>query len=468
MKTKLITILQLVLLSVVLSSCNSDLEEEVFSDASPNNYFTSKGDVTSALNGMYDSWQVCCGGYEQDRSFILNTVSDEGAQASRWGALDALTYSPTNTNEFGGIWRTCYLSISAANFVTDNAEKIEALESGAYANAVLGEARFMRAHAYFDLVRIFGGVPLRTAVPQRADELDIPRNTEEEVYTQIIADLEFAAANLPPMAEEAGRPTSGAAKSYLAKVHLTRGDFPKALTLTQDVVGSGTYDLVTPFSAIFDVQNENNEEVIFDIQYVRVNLEGSRIPQLATGNNTQFAQNGNGGWGLQWAEEGLFEKYKTDDDRRNTTFTSLEPHPTNGLYYFGKWRDPSGVTADGHENNYITLRFADVVLMQAEAANEVNGPTEEAYTAFNKIRERALLPNLTEGLSKEQFRDSVLFERHLELALEQHRWFDLKRTGKLEEVMLSNAKPWDPKYLLFPIRQNELDASTVLEQNPGY
>ena len=472
MKTYIKIALRCTLVLFLVVGCDSDLEEEVFSQASPNAFFNSEGDVNTALNGMYDPIQTCCGGYSQQRSMVLNTVSDEGDMTwSNRGNYDELIFDATSNTDHVSMWNSNYLAINAANFVLDNADKIRALDGtddGSFANAALGEASFWRGIVYFDNVRLWGDVPLRTTVAQTAAELNVPRSPASEVYAQIIDDLEFAAANLPTEATEQGKPSSWSAKSYLAKVHLTMGNFESALAVARDVVNNGPYGLVTPFSAIFDVDNEGNEEVIFDIQYVRVNLEGSRMAWLATGNNTEFANFGRGGVGLQFVEEGMFEKYSEEDDRRAMTFASLEPHPDNGRYYYGKWRDPQGISVDGHENNFITLRFADVVLMLAEAANEVDGPSAEAYGAINSVRNRALLADLEPGLSQSAFRDAVIFERHLELALEQHRWFDLKRTGRLEEVLTATGRPWDPRYLLFPIGQNELDTSDALEQNPGY
>ncbi|NJC25700.1 RagB/SusD family nutrient uptake outer membrane protein [Neolewinella antarctica] len=452
-------------------SCSADLEEEVFSQASPTAYFNSRGDVRTALNGMYDPIQQCCGSYSQGRSFLLNTVIDEGTMlAGNWGNYEKLIYTATSNGEPNNIWASNYLSINAANFVLENEDKIRALDgpAGTFANSALGEAAFLRAVGHFDNVRMWGAVPLRTSVAKTTAELDIPRSTEAEVYAQVLADFTFAAANLPEAPTETGRPSSWSAKAYLAKVHLTLGDFPAAVSFAQDVIDNGPYELVTPFAAVFDVTNENNAEVIFDIQYARVNLEGSRMAQLSTGNNTAFTAFGRGGWGLQIAETQLFEKYLEVDDRRATTFSSLLPHPTNGFYYYGKWRDPQGVSIDGHENNFIVYRFADVLLIHAEALNEVNGPTPQAYAAINQVRTRAGLAGLEAGGSKEQFQDAVLYERHLELALEQHRWFDLKRTGQLKASLIAAGKPWDDRYLLFPIGQQELDISSQLVQNPGY
>lgn len=472
MKTNFNKLLIIIPVIALLAGCDSDLKEEAFSQASPNVFFNSKGDVDAALNGMYDPIQRCCGGYSQQRSMVLNTVSDEGDMTwSNRGNYDELLFDATSNSDHISMWNSNYSSINAANFVLDNAEKIEDLDDtsgGSFAKSALGEAAFWRGIVYFDNVRLWGPVPLRVTVAKSADELNIPRSPEAEVYQQIIEDLVFASENLPPTPRQIGRPSSWSAKSYLAKVHLTMGNFDLALNVARDVVNNGPYNLLTSFADIFDVNNENNAEVIFDIQYVRVNGEGSRMAWLATGNNTQFANSGRGGVGLQHVEAGFFEKFNVGDDRRATTFASLEPHPDNGLYYYGKWRDPQGVSVDGHENNFITLRFADIVLILAEAANEVNGPNAEAYEAINRVRNRALLPDLPIGLTKDEFRDAVIFERHLELALEQHRWFDLKRTGKLQGVLTSTGRPWNSRFLLFPIGPDELNFSDALEQNPGY
>lgn len=453
----------------VLSSCKK-LEEKAFSQNAPDNFFGSKSDVAAALVGMYRPLQVCCEGYQQSYSFALNIASDDGGSGRfEWGYLDELTYSPTETGDIYWLWATPYIVISSANFIIDNEAKIEAVDNTpdkSYTKESIGEAKFMRALNYFQLVQCFGGVPLRTTMTQRADETNLPRNTEEEVYAQIIDDFKYAEQYLPA-SNVAGKPTKWAASAFLAKVYLTKKDYPNALAQARAVVASGKYSLMPSFASVFDITNENNAEVIFDIQYIRQDGQGMRMQYLFTGPDTKLASGASGGWGLGTIENHVYEKFTPGDDRVTTTFS--DPTPGQSVYYTGKWRDPEATLPDGHENNFIVYRYADLLLILAEAANEVDGPGTEAYDAINQVRTRAHLAGATPGLSKDQFRDAVLEERLLELSFEQHRWFDLKRTGKLKDALIATNRPWDDKFLLFPIPQGEIDASNgLIEQNPGY
>lgn len=453
----------------VASSCKK-LAEKPFSQNSPDNFFGSKSDVEAALIGLYRPLQVCCEGYQQSYSFALNIASDDGGSGRfEWGYLDDLTYSPTNTGDIYPLWSTPYIIISSTNFIIDNEAKIDAVDNTpdkSYVKASIGEAKFMRALQYFQLVQCFGGVPLRTTMTKRADESNMPRNTEEEVYAQIIEDFKYAEQYLPA-ANAPGRPTKWAASAFLAKVYLTKKDYPNALAQARAVVASGKYSLQPTFSSVFDITNENNAEVIFDIQYIRQDGQGMRMQYLFTGPDTHLASGGSGGWGLGTIENHVYEEYTVGDDRLATTFS--DPTPGQPVYYTGKWRDPDATLPDGHENNYIVYRYSDLILILAEAANEVDGPASEAYDAINLVRDRAHVDDLTLGLTKDQFRDAVIEERLLELSFEQHRWYDLKRTGKLKDALIATGRPWDDKFLLFPIPQGEIDASNgSIEQNPGY
>lgn len=470
--SKIKYICTIVLGATLFAACNK-LDETAYSNITPENFFTTKNDVNAALVAMYRPLQNCCGGPEQGGLFVLNLVSDEGtSNNSLWSQYDNLTYTPGSASEVRDMWTACYQSISSANFVLDNEKKIKALDTDpAFANSKLGEAKFMRAVNYFQLVQMFGGVPLRTTMVNRADQVNIPRSSEDSVYDLIISDLQFAEQNLPPVADMAGKPTKWAASSYLAKVYLTRKDYNDALTKATDVYANGPYLILPKFADVFDVDNKNNAEVIFNLQYIRLNGQGMRIQDLALGGYNPYAYQATTGWGLSNIEHDMYAKYNPVDDRINTTFAPYvnKPIDKTDSQYVGKWRDVKGVSADGHGNDYIVYRYADLVLEVAESENEVNGPTVKAYTAINTIRERANVPDLTPGLTKDQFRDSVLMERHLELNWEEWRWFDLKRTDRLKSTLIADGKKWDDRYYLFPIPQSEVDASNrIIAQNPGY
>jgi starch-binding outer membrane protein, SusD/RagB family len=452
------------LLTGLVLSC-TEVEEKVYSQNTPGAFFGSKSDVDAALAGIYKPLAECCGGPGQAGTFILNSVSDEGNAQIFWGDYDRLTYTPTGPNEIGDHWNTLYLSIARANFVISNQAKIEA-NSAASAKAAIGEAKFMRAANYFQLVRMWGGVPLRTKQVERLDEVNIPRSTETEVYAQIIKDLTDAEQSLPAT-NVAGKPTKWAASAYLAKVYLTTKDYTKALAKADEVIAAKAYNIIPSYGDVFSVDKKNNAEVIFAIQYLRQDGLGMRLQPLVLGPDDKFASGAQGGWGLSYVEDGFYKKYRPTDDRINTAFAN--PLPGLKEYHTGKWKDPQGVSADGHGNDFIMYRYADLLLIQSEAANELNGPTAAAYSGINQVRARAKLPALTTGLTKDQFREAVLLERHLELSWEQHRWFDLKRTGLLKTTLTAIGKTWNDRYLLFPIPQREIDLSNgVIKQNPGY
>ncbi len=444
----------LLLVSFLCTECR-DLEEKVYSANAETTFFTSDKDVTAALAGMYRPMQVCCGGYGQSGTMMLNGASDEGTGADFWGTYDRLDYTPSSTGEIPDWWRSSYLSIAGANLIIDNKAKIEAIDNTptkSISKAAIGEAKFWRGVLYFQLVQMFGGVPLRVTQTKRADQTNVPRNSAEEVYAQIITDLKDAEINLPAKADKA-KVSKWAATAYLAKVYLTQKDFANALLKAKEVENSKAFTLTPKFADVFDIAQENGPEDILTIQFIRVDGQGSRLDALS-------------GWGITAVEPTLYGKYEATDQRKLTTF--LEP--TKATSNQGKWVDPKKVSGDGQDNNFIVYRYADLILIKAEAENEVNGPTVAAYADVNRIRTRAGVKTLSTGLTKDQFREAVLKERNLELAMEQVRWFDLKRTGKLKDVLTAaGLGKWNDKYLLFPIPQSEIDSSNgLIKQNPGY
>ena len=452
-KIKIIRLSFLMLSTLIFTQCNK-LEEKVYSSNTEDVFFQSPNDVKTALAGMYRSMQACCGGYGQAGTMILNATSDEGNGAGAWGDFHRLTFTSSSTGEIGDWWSQSYKAIAGANLIIDNQAKIEATDISAgktVAKAAVGEAKFWRAVNYFQLVQMFGGVPLRLSQAKRADDVNIARSSVEEVYAQIITDFKDAEQSLSATPQK-GVVSKWAASAYLAKVYLTQQDFTNALAKSTEVINSGAYSLAPTFKDVFDIAKKNGSEDIFAIQFVRVDGQGSRIGELS-------------GWGITQTDPNLYTKFNPADDRINTTFEKpLDPTSNQG-----KWLDPLKVSGDGAGYNFIVYRYADLVLVKAEAENEVSGATAAAYTEINKIRNRALLPNLTPGLTKDQFRDSVLHERNLELALEQIRWYDMKRTGRLKSAMEAIGAPWNDKYYLFPIPRTEIDASNgKLTQNPGF
>lgn len=488
-------ILSCLLLLGVLS-CKNLLEENPKDQVFVDNFFQTENDATAAVNSIYailnatSSAPSFGGVYFSDYWVATGLASDEMANriaATDYEQLDNFTYRPVNSvlDEF---WALAYKGINNANFAIDGIPKVLADES--FKNRRLGEARYLRGMLYFDLVRWFGDIPL---VLRLGGEVTPPRNPKADVYAQIISDLEFAAANLPesyPANDGLGRATTGSATGLLAKVHLTLGSWQKCVDACNTVINSGKYGLYNDFAEAFQVPNENGKETLFSVGFGTANNsisfweEGQfnvrLLPRLLSG---QIPGVNAQGW--QVATQNLYDSYAPQDRRREVTLlttihnvdgstTTVEPHIQK---YWDKVNEP---LAGNTSHDFPYLRYADILLMKAEALNELNnGPNADAYAALNQIRKRArfngtlelpILPDL-QGLSYQEFKDAILLERRHEFVGEGHRWFDLVRFKKLQ-TLVPIAKPGvQPQayHDLFPIPQEEIDLnSNLLPQNQGY
>ena len=345
-------------------------------------------------------------------------------------------------------------------------------------NRLIAEAKFMRGFYYFNLVRLFGGVPLVTKETTSLNDLAVARASVDEVYQQVIQDFTEAEAVLPATygAGDRGRATKGAAKAFLAKVYLTRQEWPKASAKAKEVMDMGVYDLWANYADVFAIANKNGKEAIFEVQALGGGVgEGSFMQGYMRPNFDRV--NGVSGFGDDPVTENLYRTYRADDKRRNInlrlyTATGTPAAPASVAFpcYVYKYLDPTATANGEGSNNFPVLRYADVVLMYAEALNEQAAASTEAYANVNRIRSRAGIPNLTPNLTQAQFRDSLLLERRLELAFEGHRWFDLSRRKKLIEALkIQNPSIKVEEYhYLYPIPQTERDSNPKLSQNPGY
>lgn len=501
---------------ISISGC-ADLDEEPFSVLSPSGFYRNAADAEVALYGVYSTLQCCGGGsfYGQTLPIYVGGLGDDQIGGNGpWRVPGQFSFDPTYEG-VSNVWTQIYASINTANSVIDNIPQIEMDE--AEKNNIIGEARFLRALDYFNLVRLFGEVPL-----QLQENIDLSnafkdRASINEIYDVIVEDLVFAEANIIQMAK--GRATAGAAKALLAKVYLTMagvegpnaGDmayYTLARDKAQEVMGM-SYALESNYKDVFSVDNEGNGEVIFELEFTRnIDGQGSRIPQLRGGavlNNAvgwdirnggqPFAGSGfrNRGWGImrgshKWCDE-------TDSlDFRREVCALCEYEFTNGQIktYVGdplgapiiKWFDSNAIGSDGHENNMILLRYADILLTYAEAENEINPLSASAYAALEEVRLRARNADgidvtgapfdLTGTLaSKDEFRQAIIDERFIELAYENaERWFDLKRHGLVQqEVTESNLVPVTyfsgMEYLPIPATELTLNEN-LLPQNPGW
>ncbi|MCB0555838.1 MAG: RagB/SusD family nutrient uptake outer membrane protein [Phaeodactylibacter sp.] len=487
----------LALAIALFQGCRNLLEENPKDQVFIENFFQTENDAIAAVNSIYSvlnstsSAPTFGGVYHSSYWVIQGLASDEMenrlAGAPDLDQLETFTYKPVNSYVYD-FWRNAYKGISNANFSVEGIPLVK-MEEGLQ-NRLLGEARFLRGMLYFDLVRMFGDLPLPLSL--NAD-INLARTPRAQVYEQIIEDLSFAAQNLPesyPAGDGLGRATRGSANALLAKVHLTLGNWQECKSYCEAVMSSGRYSLWNDFAETFRLANENGKESIFNIGFGTANNSISfwevgqfnvrLLPRALSG---QIPGVNAQGW--QVATQHLYDSYNPQDQRRAVTFlttinnldgttTTVEPHIQK---YWDRIAEPGAGNTDA---DFPYLRYSDVLLMYAEALNEQNnGPNAEAYQAINSVRRRArfngseelpILPDL-EGLSYQQFKDALLLERRWEFVAEGQRWFDLVRFGKLKELVplaKPGVQPQDYNNL-FPVPQEEIDLNPkLLPQNPGY
>ncbi|MDO7851606.1 RagB/SusD family nutrient uptake outer membrane protein [Hymenobacter convexus] len=472
---KNILLLGILALGLSLGACEKFLQENPADFLAAENFYQNESDAVAGLNGVFNAllpqtyygrtgWQIT----ELPGELIrVGSSTDERAQLSRF------TYTPTNT-EINSWWTNSYRMINRAN---DVIEKVPAIAMDATRKAnIIGNARFLRAQGYFDLVRCFGDVPLLTAtVKGPADDLRPARTPLAQVYQQIIDDLTFAEANCLRedriAAGEKGRVSSGAAAAVLAKVYLTRatttaaqpGDNQSALDACNRVISSNVYQLLPVYGDVFNPDKENGPEHIFSIQFDLPPNTGSIIVR-------QFLPSQLAGLGTFTVEDSLVRSYRANDVRRAWNISNQAGSTTLARYYFNKFRDDKRIINDSR-CNYLITRYADVLLLQSEARNALNPNDPLKYDGYNKVRQRAGIAQwpTTRVTTKDAFVDMLLRERGWELVQEGHRWFDLVRLGRLfERERAIFNRTVDPRYVLFPLPQPELQLNPNLTQNPGY
>ncbi|MDQ0637953.1 hypothetical protein QF042_001518 [Pedobacter sp. W3I1] len=417
---------------------------------------------------------------------IESTGSDEADKGSTptdatfFNLYDQFTVTSTH-GTLQDFWTGQYQNINLCNQVLDNIPNIPMDET--LRNRYLAEAKFIRAYSYFRLVRAYGNVVLRLHVPKDNTEYNLPQSDKATVYAQIEKDLNEAAAVLPQSygAADLGRATKGAAIGLHAKVAMYQNKWADVLALTNQVMTMG-YDLFPDFEKGFRTQNENNIESLFEVQ-------AELVPGNPDASNSQYSQvQGVAaimGWGFNTPSEVLANAFEAGDPRRDATIlfkgettpqgdlvpTSVPNERYNQKSYVPFSTRVSGFN-EGAQQNFRVLRFADVLLMNAEAANE-QGNTSQALTSLNRVRARArggnnnILPDVT-TTDKTALRTAIWKERQVELAMENDRYFDVIRQGRGAAVF--GVKGWKAnKNEVWPIPQNEIELSGgLLKQNPGY
>ena len=431
---------------------------------------------------------------------VRSDDADKGSTPSDGGA-DAISmhnFPVLPTNGFNNdMWNGYYSLVTNCNFSIDQVHNNATIQAtDAQKTLAEAEARFLRGYAYFNMVRFWGRVPL-VDKPVTVSGSNIPQSSTADIYAFIEKDLQFAAANLPLSWDKkfVGRATQGAANGLLAKVYLTEKKWALAMSTANLVMTSGQYDLSTPYHKIFGESGENSKEPVFEVQ-------ATASYAVQTANGIQYAQyqgvRDGGVWNLGYGwnvpNDNLAQAYETGDPRYNrtfllrststTTYKTVYGEPTaktwvNPAYNHKVYTNPSYRTLYGSMSgwwmNVRILRYADVVLMYAEAANET-GNTQEALDKLEMVRARArngnnaILPKVT-TTDQSLLRDAIRHERRIELAMEHDRFFDIVRWGISQTAMATAGKSNfnANRDNLLPIPQTQIDLSKgVLTQNPGY
>lgn len=456
----------LLLLIAGLTACQKDfLDLKPQSQPNVDNFYLTANDFNNAVNGAYDVLQTT-NQYGGDFNTLIE-VRGDNALDNDPAANAGLRYNidrfiePTTNTILRDTWGSLYIGINRTNLILD---KIDAITIDAPLKArYKGEAQFLRALSYFNLVRLWGNVPLVLKPGSTTEARSYTRNPVADVYAAIEKDLTDAAANLPASytGADVGRATSGAAKGLLGKVFVTQKKYAQAVPVLRDVIAANTYRLLPSIADVFLVSNKNNAEIVFAVKFKK-GVGGAFPEGHGLWYGTNIGEN---------IEPTLRAAYPAGDKRQPLTLQV--PVPSNVNVVPRKWYDEVSSTNDVG-NDFPVLRYADVLLLYAEALNEAGyQATGDAFTNLNLIRTRAGVPvyTATQLATQSTFRDAVIAERRLELALENDRWFDLIRTGTAVSSLSATKITVPANRLLYPIPQAEIDTynnPTAFPQNPGY
>ena len=505
-------ILYIVLLTGLITSCVK-LDEDPRSQISTDNFYKTQSDAVAAVQSIYaDLTHNTSGDHASiyNRLLVLATgmMTDDNIPGPRATNPDvrsiaALTQTATNTRYYE-LWRQHYEAINRANIAIDRLPSITSGDT-AVINRLVLEAKFLRGLLYYNLVRLWGDVPLLIHETKSLDNLNVSRTPANAVYTQIVNDLTDA-TRLPKKysGADAYRATSGAARALLLSVSVTCQQWADAIAQYKSIVSGGYgYDLLPNYADVFSSTKKFTAEHIFDANFI---ADGSTTLN-GTGNTNILSYisapvNGfNAGDGVGGDADApivtLRGFFIAKDKRASVTFADSILTSVNGKlvktyspHFYKYWDASAAKNPINNGVNVPIIRYAEVVLFYAEAENELNGPTTEAYLAINSVRHRAGLADLTASLTKDQFRDSIFFERKLEFVYEQIRWFDLIRTNGSGKPLLIQAlkdltnpvkggnatDTWtvakannvSEKFYLLPIPASEIIANPNLTQNPGW
>jgi hypothetical protein len=491
MNNKIIALFGIGVLFLIGSCKRSFLEVPPQGQQPAEQFWTSEADATKAVNSIYANLR----GWTEV-AFAPIAIESLGSDDTETGSDPSdgsvpfmntyNNFTVTSTQgQLSDFWNGRYQTINLCNQVIDN---IPAISMDANLKSrYIAEAKFIRAYEYFRLVRAFGDVPLRLKLPKDASEYNLPRSPKAQVWAAIEQDLTDAANVLPASYSGAdiGRATKGAALAFHAKAAMYQSKWADVKTYTDQVMALGIYNLFANYEQLFRIQNENSVESIFEIQ-------AKHIPGNCDASNSQYSQVqgvrgvARGGWGFNVPTTDLANAYEPSDPRRDATIIfrgettpsgnaipGTVPNPMYNQKSYVPFNDPNNQDCnEGADQNIRVIRYAEVLLMNAEANNEL-GNSAAALASLEKVRARAragnnaILPPVT-TTDKTALRTAIWNERRVELAMEFDRYFDVVRQGRAATVF--GPLGWKAnKNEVWPVPQSEIDLSAgVLTQNPGY
>lgn len=453
------------LATLLMTSCgDSFFDLEPASSVTIDKVYKTASDYNVAVIGCYAKLQSqvnfyteCC----EYRSDNLSLGAPTAGTQDRYD-IDHFTEKPSN-GILSSYWANFNNNVYRCNLLLDQIDGANFAEN--LKKQYKGEAMFIRALNYFNMYRIWGGVPATKHVVSAAEALKVARYSDEQMFDLIAGDLKEIVDNnyLPETYSSAdmGRATSGAAKALLGKVYLTFHKWTEAKDILSQLIGK--YQLVSPIAQVFNVDNKNNNEIIFAVHFNK-EIEGEGHSYWYNLTNASDDTN---------QTSSLLNTFPTGDARKDLiTYVQVEKN----VRLMNKFYDTKSPTFKTVGNDQILLRYADVLLMYAEALNEIQYDASEGSLALkylNAVRQRAGISNLTAKQlpTQEKFRKGILVERQREFPYEGQRWFDLVRMGFAKSVMAENGVEIKDYQLLFPIPQQEIekvDDKSILWQNPGY
>ena len=468
-------------LITVISCDDKELDLAPISQLTTGNFYQTSIQIDQALTGAYADLNSL-----YDNMMIRAAIwrGDNSSQTN--GYANNLELNISQYNENAGsqvstdIWNTCYAIISRVNLVIEKSESLDYSEKASH----VGQARFLRALMYYELVRHFGDVPLVQKPVGLEESFTVGRTSSAEVYTFVTSEFEALASpsnGLSSNQNDKGRPTIYSAFGMAAKAFMQQGNYASAKPHLKSIIDSGKFSMQSDYADIFKEANDNGTHVVFSIQYDKSiaglgNAQPSQVPKMAAEIPFQGVTR------RQMVSEDLYNSYEAGDKRKDLTVINGYTSTADGEFidnelFWGKYAiNNTPATFQEWGVDIPILRYTDVKMLYAEALNNDSYPSAEAFSILNEVRTRAGLSSLSSAdiTSQSAFLDAIIKERRFEFAGESNRWWDLLRTGKDQTILSAfalPAYPYSTEKRLFGIPEAEIlkvNDPSILSQNPGY